>query len=71
MKALESNWDGILAGASLELIQWSWDFLDGFFKIIPYALMQIPFIGLPLMWGKYVFGRSSYADWTRVYDHGI
>tara|TARA_B110000285_G_scaffold209216_1_gene250000 strand:+ start:117 stop:263 length:147 start_codon:yes stop_codon:yes gene_type:complete len=28
MDALKSNWDGILAGAILEIIQWSWDFFN-------------------------------------------
>ena len=27
MTALASNWDGILAGAILEIIQWSYEFI--------------------------------------------
>ena len=28
MKALESNWDGILVGAILEIVQWSYVFIN-------------------------------------------
>jgi len=70
MEALESNWDGLLAATILEIIQWSWDFLDFVIKLPAYALMQLPFIGLPFLWGKYVFGNKIYADWSRTYAHG-
>ena len=71
MEALESNWDGILVGAVLEIVQWSGDFFSQIFGVFFYLWMQTPFLGLIPVWFKGVNARSMASDWSRVYAHGI
>ena len=70
MTALASNWDGILAGAILEIIQWSYEFINKIFYAFWVVWAQVPFLGLWPIWWSWMF-RNSATDNSRTYAHGI
>ena len=70
MDSLEANWDGILASAILEMIQWGFDAFFSFFNFTRYLGMMVPIIGIFPLWLSEVALDGLAPDWTRTYAHG-
>tara|TARA_B110001450_G_C17506735_1_gene434682 strand:- start:153 stop:770 length:618 start_codon:yes stop_codon:yes gene_type:complete len=70
MQSLEANWDGILASAILEIIQWAFDAVFAVFNFTRYIGMMIPIIGIFPLWLSELALDGLAPDWTRTYAHG-
>ena len=72
MDALKSNWDGILAGAILEILQWSYRFIgEDIIGVFGLLMRQTPILGLFMTWWVSIFNITANADWSRTFAHGI